>query len=414
MLLGPTVNSARAEDAVLDTPAGLSMPQGMSLAEWESIAEQNNPTLAQAAARLQAARSEWLQAGLYPNPVVGYLASEINDEKKAGQQGAFFGQEIVTAGKLQRAKDVACQAVQQAQWAWTAQRQRVHNDVRRAFYDVLVAQRSVELTDQLVLIGRAGVHSAEQLLQAKEVSRVDVLQARIEADTAQILAAKARNRHLSGWRNLVVLAGSPDMPPTALAGDLQDGLTRFTWDEVVGRVMQSSPALAEIRIGIARAEAAVNRELAQRVPNVDLQASMQYDNATQDPIAGVQVGMPLPVFNRNQGNIRKAQAELTAAHAEVRRAELELQQRLASVFEQYENARGQVEQYANDILPNAQKSLDLVTAGYRQGEFNYLMLLTSQRTFFQVNLAYVDAIRELRSAVVAIEGDLLGDSLQQR
>jgi cobalt-zinc-cadmium efflux system outer membrane protein len=154
--------------------------------------------------------------------------------------------------------------------------------------------------------------------------------------------------------------------------------------------------------------------LAQRVPNVDLQASMQYDNATQDPIAGVQVGMPLPVFNRNQGNIRKAQAELTAAHAEVRRAELELQQRLASVFEQYENARGQVEQYANDILPNAQKSLDLVTAGYRQGEFNYLMLLTSQRTFFQVNLAYVDAIRELRSAVVAIEGDLLGDSLQQR
>jgi cobalt-zinc-cadmium efflux system outer membrane protein len=91
-----------------------------------------------------------------------------------------------------------------------------------------------------------------------------------------------------------------------------------------------------------------------------------------------------------------------------------LQQRLASVFEQYENARGQVEQYANDILPNAQKSLDLVTAGYRQGEFNYLMLLTSQRTFFQVNLAYVDAIRELRSAVVAIEGDLLGDSLQQR
>jgi cobalt-zinc-cadmium efflux system outer membrane protein len=124
--------------------------------------------------------------------------------------------------------------------------------------------------------------------------------------------------------------------------------------------------------------------------------------------------VPLPVFNRNQGNIRKAQAELSIARAEIRRLELETKQRLAAVFEQYENARGQVERYAQDILPNAQKSLELVTAGYRQGEFNYLMLLTSQRTFFQVNLAYVDAVRELRSAVVALEGNLLGDSLQSR
>jgi cobalt-zinc-cadmium efflux system outer membrane protein len=240
------------------------------------------------------------------------------------------------------------------------------------------------------------------------------LQARIEADSAQILAAKAQNRRLAQWRNLAVLAGTPDMPPTALSGDLQDGLTCFNWDEVVANVMQCSPALAEARAGVARAEAAIERECAQRIPNVDLQASMQYDNATQDPIAGVQVGVPLPVFNRNQGNIRKAQAELSIARAEIRRLELETKQRLAAVFEQYENARGQVERYAQDILPNAQKSLELVTAGYRQGEFNYLMLLTSQRTFFQVNLAYVDAVRELRSAVVALEGNLLGDSLQSR
>ena len=55
-----------------------------------------------------------------------------------------------------------------------------------------------------------------------------------------------------------------------------------------------------------------------------------------------------------------------------------------------------------------------MTAGYRQGEFNYVTLLTAQRTFFQVNLAYVEAIRDLRSATVAIEGNLLADSLQQR
>lgn len=395
-------------------PEPAATPQGMTMAELEAMAEQNNPTLAQAVARVQAARGEWQQAGLYPNPRTGYKANEINDDKQAGQQGAFFGQEVVTAGKLQRAQDVAYQAVQQAEWACAAQRQRVINDVRRAFYDVLVAQRTVELTNQLVRVGQEGVRAADQLLKAKEVSRVDVLQARIEADSARILAEKARNRHMAAWRNLAAVIGTTNLQPTPLAGDLQDGLAQLNWDEVVSRVLAESPVLAEARAGVARAEAIHSRQCAERTPNVDLQAGAMYDNATRDAIAEVQVGVPLPLFNRNQGNIRKAQAEMVIARGEVRRTELELQQRLAAAFEQYQNGRCQVEKYATEILPNAQTSLDLVTAGYRQGEFNYVTLLTSQRTFFQVNLAYVDAIRDLRESVVAIEGNLLGDSLQQR
>jgi outer membrane protein, heavy metal efflux system len=162
------------------------------------------------------------------------------------------------------------------------------------------------------------------------------------------------------------------------------------------------------------AEASLDRQCAERVPNVDVQAGALYDNATKDNIAEVQVGIPLPVFNRNQGNIRKAQAELTSARCDVRRVELELRQRLAATFEQYQNARCQVEKYATQMLPNAQASLELVTKGYRQGEFNYVDLLIAQRTFFQVNLAYIDAIRDLRTSAVSLEGNLLGDSLQQR
>ena len=120
----------------------------------------------------------------------------------------------------------------------------------------------------------------------------------------------------------------------------------------------------------------------------------------------------MPIFNRNQGNIRRAQAELMAAQNEVQRVQLDLQQRLAAVFEQYTTARYQVEKYSRDILPNAQASLDLANKGYRQGEYNYLSLLTAQRTYFQTNLIYLDALRELRTAATAIEGNLLSGSLQ--
>jgi len=403
-----------ANAASSSAPEDASAAQGMSLDDLVELAEQKNPTLSQAVARVQALQGEAVQAGLYPNPRVGYQASEIGDEGRAGQQGAYFGQEIVTAGKLRLAKDAACQAIEQAQWALTAQRERVRNDVRRAFYDVLVAQRSIELTNQLMRIGEQGIRAAEALQKAKEVSRVDVLQAKIEAEGARILAEKAHNRHLAAWRNLAVVAGQPDMAPTQLSGDIQDDLAQLTWENGVQRILANSPALAEAKTGVAHAEAVLSRQCAERMPNIDLQAGVLYDNATRDSIAEVQIGVPLPVFNRNQGNIRKAQAEVTAARAEVRRVELELQQRLAGVFEQYQNSRCQVEKYASDILPAAQSSLDLVTAGYRQGEFNYITLLTAQRTFFQVNLAYVDAIRELRAATVAIEGNLLSDSLQAK
>jgi cobalt-zinc-cadmium efflux system outer membrane protein len=388
-------------------------PDGpLSLADVERMAERSNPSLAQAAARVEAARGRYVQVGLYPNPVAGYIGAEIGNEGRAGQQGAFVSQELVTAGKLGLNRAVVSQEIEQANWAYQSQRLRVLTDVRRTFYEVLVAQQAVELTQQLVRIGEQGVRSTEELMKAKEVARNDVLQAKIEADSAKVLLERARNRYLSAWRNLAAVMGACDMPPTPLAGNVQDGMAPLAWEETLRRLWANSPQLASARVGVARAQAMLGRECAGRVPNLGVQTSVQYDNATRDTFASIQVGAPIPIFNRNQGNIRRAQAELLAAQHDVKRTELELQQRLAAAFEQYTNARYQAEKYSKDILPNAQASLKLTTAGYQQGEFSYLSLLTAQRTFFQTNLTYLDALRELRAATATIEGNLLGDSLR--
>lgn len=385
---------------------------GMTLAELEDMAQRCNPTLVQAAARVEAARGRCVQVGLYPNPVAGYIGAEIGNEGRAGQQGGFLSQEIVTAKKLQLNRSVVAQEVRQAEYAWEMQRQRVLTDVRRSFYDVLVAQRTVELTEQLARIGDEGIKAVEALMRAKEVARGDLLQARIEANTAKVLLERARNRHVAAWRNLAAVMGTEDMAPRPLTGDVQDGLVQLTWDDTFSRLVEQSPQLANAQIGVARAQAVLNRECAGRVPNLELQGAVQYDNATRDTFATVQVGVPVPLYNRNQGNIRRAQAELLAAEREVQRVQLALRQRLAEVFEQYSNARIQVEKYQQDILPDAESSLKLMASGYKQGEFGYLSLLTAQRTFFQTSLTYLDALCELRTAVTTIEGNLLSDSLQ--
>lgn len=387
-------------------------PAPATLAELESVALANNPAVAKAAAQLAAAEHRWRQVGLYPNPVAGYTADEMGDEGRAGKQGAFFGQEVVTSGKLRLNRSVAAWEVQQARTVLEAQRRRVQNDVRSGFYEVILAQRTLDLEAKLVGIGREAVRTTETLLEAKEASRIDVLQAKIEAESAVLGLHDAEARRTAAWRRLAAVLGVPAMRPPVLAGDLDEAIPDLTWDDSLARLLAESPELERARAGVQRARCQLQRECAEVVPNVDLRASVAHDNATADNIASLEVGVPIPLFNRNQGNIGRAQAEVASASAEVRRVELELQERLAGAFEQYAAARQRAERYAKEILPNAQESLRLVQAGYRQGEVGYLAMLTAQRTYFSVNLQYLASLRELWAGAVQIEGLLLEGSLR--
>ena len=139
---------------------------------------------------------------------------------------------------------------------------------------------------------------------------------------------------------------------------------------------------------------------------------MKNDTGSGFTVVDVKLGVPLPIFNRNQGNILRAQAALTSAQNEVQRIELELRDRLATAFQQYVSAHRRAETYANTILPNARKSLDLTAVGYREGEFAYITLLTAQRTFFDTTLKYLSSLQELWGRSVDLEGMLLRGGLQ--
>jgi cobalt-zinc-cadmium efflux system outer membrane protein len=394
-------------------PPGDSPPRGgIALEELQSIALANNPTLAQAAARVDAARGRWLQVGLYPNPSIGYMADEIGMAGRAGMQGFAISQEIVRGGKLGLERAAASQAIAQAQQQFDSQRLRVLNDVRAQFYNLLVAQRTMELSGELVQLGEQGLKAADDLFRAQEVSRVDLLQARVELSTARVAAELARNRYIAIWRSLAATVGMPDMQPLPATGDFEAAIPELNWDDNLARVLAASPELAAARADVARARWTVSRARAEPVPNLNVQASVQHDNEGGDDVANLQIMLPLPIHDMNQGAVRAAVAELRIAQAEVARLELQLQTRLAAAFERYANARQQVDRYSREILPDARASLDLVTRAYRLGEFPYLTLLEAQRTVSRTNLAYLSALEQLWESATAIEGLLLTDNLQ--
>ena len=398
-----------ASAAAASRTGGLRGP--LTLNALEAMALENNPTLAQARAAVQAAYGQYVQAGLYPNPSGGYTASEIGNDGRSGQQGAFLGQEIVVARKLQWSQHAAAHEVERAEQLLEAQRYRVLTAVRINFYEALTAQRTVKLAEELAKISEEAVEAARAMLHAQQAARPDLLQARIEANRARILLTAAQAQQRAAWQRLTAVVGMPDMPPTPLEGELVPEIQELEVGQVRERLLAASPELQAAERAVLRARAALERARREPIPNLQTQAGIAYDVASDYSIASVQVGVSLPIFDRNQGNIQSAEAELVAAQWEVERIRLDLQSRLAPVLQAYATASAQVRRYSEQILPDAKETLRLITEGYRQGEFGYLNLLTAQRTYFEANLAYLQALRDWWTARLQIDGFLLSDGL---
>ena len=156
----------------------------------------------------------------------------------------------------------------------------------------------------------------------------------------------------------------------------------------------------------------MQRASVQAIPIVTWQIGTAYDYGSQDAIASLQMQLPIPIYNRNQGGIAEAHANAVAAERAVERVDLSLQQRLAAVYRQYEQARQQASRYDETILKKAQRNLDLNRKSYEAGDSAYLAVLTAQRSYFQARLAWLSALEQLWSATVQIEGLLLRDCLQ--
>jgi len=384
----------------------------LRLEDLEQMALEGNPTLIQASMAVRAAQGGYLQAGLYANPSIGYAGGDMGLEGTSGQQGAVIGQEIITSGKLRLGRAVAGHEIAQARHALEAQRQRVLNDVRAGYYQVLMAQKMTEVHQQLVRISRGISEVTDKALAEQEVSKADALQVRIEAQKANLGLEQVKDHHRAVWQQLATLLGRPEMPLTPLDGVVDEDLPVIDREEIIARLLTESPELAQARAGVQTARCEVALQRAERIPNIEFETWIKHDATVRDTLVDVAIGMPLPLFNRNQGNIVKAQAQLAAARREVFRVELSLQNQASGAYGQYVNARRQADTYRRSILPNAEESLRLTRLGFRGGQFGYLTLLTAQRTYFNNSLEYLANLQELWDLTVQLEGMMLTGGLE--
>jgi cobalt-zinc-cadmium efflux system outer membrane protein len=406
---------AAASTAAAQPPQASDPP--VTLQQLEAMALANHPAVLQARLGTDAARARARQAGAWPNPTIGYIGEEISPGPtiRGGEHGAFFEQTIPLGAKLRLNRAVFEHSIAEEQSQAEAQQLAVLTSVRELYYVVLVGERRVAALERLSALAEEAVGISRQLFNVGGADRPDVLESEIQARRTQLDLDAARNGLHAARQQLSAAAGDPTVASRPLAGSIDEAVPELEREATLRALLDQSPVVHAARAASERARATVARARRETSPDLFVRGGVAYNRELLESGPGggrqpvgweglAEVGVTVPLFNRNQGGIAAARADEGRADAERRRRELELQSQFAVVYSQYLTALRASEVYRDDMLPRAEEAHRLYLERYREMGATYPQVLAAQRTLFQTSAEYLDQLESAWRAVMRLRG----------
>ncbi|ADL54959.1 TolC family protein [Gallionella capsiferriformans] len=405
-----TVRDGAIETSNVSAPRATEPTDPLTLKAALKLALGANAELSAAGRELEAIEATIIQAQVRPNPE---LATSIEDTRRATRITRLqLNQPIELGGKRAARIDAAERGRDAASAELDIKRAEIHAIVVAAFYDVLVAQERLRLAQASVELAQRATSAASRRVTAGKVSPVEETRARVaeagvrvEWTLAGSELATARKRLAGTWGNAMPrfervegdLEALPSLPALA---DLNSRLA-------------TSPKLLRARIEVDRRQALEEVERSRRIPNVTVSLGAMRNEQVGLDQAIVGVSIPIPMFDRNQGNLLEALRRTDKSRDELSVTEIRLSNELAQTHERLNTARQEVRSLQRDILPGAQSAYDAATKGFELGKFSFLEVLDAQRTSFQAKSQYLRALAEAYRSAAEIErilGEILPNS----
>nr|WP_277604291.1 TolC family protein [Pseudomonas capeferrum] len=394
-LLLAAIGSAQAS-------AGLSLPEALAAAFAQ------NPELAAAGREVGVAEGERRQAGLLPNPELSWEAEDTRRDTRTTT--ITLSQPFELGGKRGARVAVATTGQAIAQLELERQRNGLRADVVQAFHTALRAQTALELAQQSQALTERGLRVVQGRVTAGQASPVEATRAQVQLAQAQSEVGRAASQRSVAYQALARLTGSPLATFDHLqAAKLSPGAAP-TAEALLDKVEQT----AEWRLAAAqveRGEASLGSEKAQRIPDLTVSLGSQYSREDRERVNVVGLSMPLPLFDRNQGNVLVAARRADQARDLRNAVELRLRSETRSALSQWATAMQEVQAYDRTILPSAQQAVDTATRGFEMGKFAFLDVLDAQRTLIEARglyLAALAAATDARAQLERVYGDLEG------
>jgi outer membrane protein, heavy metal efflux system len=390
----------------------------LKLEDLERMALAASPSLQHSAAGVRAAESRAKQASLYPNPVIG--ASGDHNSAATGMRGGLFGgfveQRIVTAGKLSLSRRAGEQQTAAATQMQEAERLRVLVAIRTLYYEALGAQLLLEVRQELAQTAARTAQTAKETANLGRLDRPDVLAAEVETQRAELSVALARNALDRTWREIAAFVGQPALRQTALDGDLEK--LPAVDAGALAKIYDANPELRATLNSAASANVLVDRARVEKYPDILVRGGVRYNRelapATSSgpasplgPEGFFDIGVQIPLFNRNQGSLAAARAEAEQARLETDRRKQQLARKFAAVYREYQDSAAAASRYRDQMIPAATQAYEMYTSNFGNMVATYSQVLMTQRNLIQLREEYITALVTAWRSAVEIDGLLV-------
>ncbi len=374
--------------------------QALALDTALSLVANRNPLLAAARKEVDAVDGGILQARLFPNPE---LSLEMEDTRRDTRSTAGQLSLPIELGGKRAARISAAELAQQKA---AAQLASVRADLRAqtvgAFFNVLVAQERLQLAEAAAAIAAKATTVAARRVAAGKVSPLEESRATVEQANANLEMAEAAALLDSARIQLAALWGNPQPAFTEAAGDL-DALPSRAPVDVLVQALETAPDLVAARAEIDQRNALTGVERSKQYPDIRLTAGVTRNNELGRNQMMVGVSIPLPFFDRNQGNLYEALVRADQAQDLYAATRIELTQTLQQSSRQLTASRTSAQVLKIQVLPAAQRAYEAATIGFEAGKFGFLDVLDSQRTLFQARIRYLTVLASTYQAAIAID-----------
>jgi cobalt-zinc-cadmium efflux system outer membrane protein len=398
----------RAPPAEPAASAETAEPPQLTLEYLSRLAVENHPVLRRDEARIDSAAGSALQAGLYPNPRFDSNNPQVfNGPNTALNVG--IQQDIVVKGKLRLDRAAALRAQQQSEFALVQDRYALLAHVRNQFYQTLAAQYRVDVLSRLLKITELSVTIGKELVVGGTATVDQVKLLEIDYNRVQADLLNAEKMLIGEREQLAAIVGFPDLTNQRVVGSLTTEPPAFD-EQVMRQFVTSENAMVHIaRLDIDRNRILLKRAEAEPYPNLTIGPGYQYGFNKAQEQYWMTIVFPIPISDRNQGNIRAARANLRDSTETLGTVQLDLLRRLADAYSTHRGAREQAERYKTQIIPDSREALRLVRSGYRNGVTEFAVYLQAQRTVIDATKDYVDILEKVWTSAADISGLLQMD-----
>lgn len=363
---------------------------------------QNNPTYQAAIAGISAEDGARLQASLLPNPdaviEIENFAGEDEQESFDGAEITFgIEQTIELGGKRSNRKNVADFSYKISQQQAHALALSLLAETDYAFIRVAVAQERMNLADKRLELANKTHEIVKRRIGAAKAADIQHTKADIEQAAAEVEKRKAEMELTNARNHLAQLLGSMEHAEVDVDSDIST-LPKITDKQALMDALENAPQSKAQEFAKMRARSSFDLAQAQAIPDPTFGLGIRRFNENDSTALVAGVSFPIPVFNRNQGNIKEAKANVIKADAESYAAGLSLRQSALQAWESLAESLAEAERYQNEIIPSARKAYNQADDGYARGAFSFLDLLDAQRTLYEVQEARLDSLLNVYEA----------------